>query len=308
MINLEAKYKEFNERFFNSRLPEPNTNGFSIEWSTRMTRSAGMLHRKGGKRTIKLSTHYAQRFPEDVENVLAHEMIHLKHANHGPAFKREAERINREGGMQIKVYAEGRAKEGRWLYKCQNCGTQHERDKRLPHGGQNHRCRCSGKLIENKNKEERTMTETRTSGVFKMWNRLDEDREEFIGASKRIEVCVRDYKKFLERGKGPRKLRDIVEKLVNNRTCSQEEAIEAFEYEVIEQAEDAQEAKDRYLAGEQPAAQEPEAEPEAELEATEEESRDEKIMRLVAEGHSKTKVAEMVGVSRSTVNRVVNNA
>lgn len=119
-----------------------------IEWSKRLTSSAGICY--PGKRLIRLSTHYHQRFPEEIESTLLHEMIHLLVPGHGPEFYAWLERIRRQGG-RVARYAKERATQGkaRWLYHCRGCGARWLRYRRLRGGGVGYVHKgCGGSLVE----------------------------------------------------------------------------------------------------------------------------------------------------------------
>jgi len=135
---LEEKYDKFNKEYFNNQLPYDT----KIEWSTKMTKSAGLCIPR--KKIIRISWHYARRFPEDVENTLIHEMIHLKFPNHGPQFYAEVDRINAYGKMKVSRFSLGRAAEPKYYYICTKCGIQFGRDKRVNIA--RYVCQCNGKL------------------------------------------------------------------------------------------------------------------------------------------------------------------
>ncbi|TNJ29992.1 SprT-like family protein [Giardia muris] len=111
--NIPQAFQFYDECFFRSRL-----RGIPVEWSERMTSSAGLcIYRTRRNRTpkiiIRLSEPILQyRTPYDVENVLVHEMIHaylfvLRLRDDGPHGSRwcaEARRINQATGLKITVY------------------------------------------------------------------------------------------------------------------------------------------------------------------------------------------------------------
>src|SRR5690606_15225155 len=79
---LDQRYERFNRLYFENLLPRADD--VTIEWSRRMTSAAGRCYTK--RRIIRLSTHYHEKFPEEVDQTLLHEMIHLLVPNHGPLF------------------------------------------------------------------------------------------------------------------------------------------------------------------------------------------------------------------------------
>lgn len=143
-------YNTLNEEYFDCELPEIEEGIMEIEWSNRLTASAGIVyHHYNGKQLIRISSHYANKYPEDVEATVLHEMIHIKCPGHGEDFKTEMKRINRLGGIQVSINSIGRAKDGKWLYICTNCNHVHERIRRVSNYKRK-RCSCKGKLIEEK--------------------------------------------------------------------------------------------------------------------------------------------------------------
>lgn len=135
LIGLKVLYDEYNKEIFNNSLPR----FVNIQWSNRLTRVAGnctveTIRRKNGTReyefSIKLSTHYHERFPNELKKTIVHEMIHVLYPEegHGYNFKREMHRINKEFNLDIAVYSSGRAKVC-YIYKCKGCGKEYETTK-----------------------------------------------------------------------------------------------------------------------------------------------------------------------------------
>lgn len=148
VVSLYARYRRFASEYFDGRVPPAED--VRIEWSTRMTSSAGLCRPRS--RTIRLSVHYHTKFPEEVNATLLHEMIHLLVPNHGPAFYAWMDTIRRRGG-RVSRYAKERAtpRQYRWVYVCRHCGMRKKTMRRYPHGGRQYRCgRCGGKLAENR--------------------------------------------------------------------------------------------------------------------------------------------------------------
>jgi SprT-like protein len=118
---LRALFDRFNDEFFGGRLPSVR-----IEYSSRMQRSAGSYHPTD--KIIRIGRRYHELFPEEVEDTLKHEMIHILHLRHNAAFKREAERIG------TSVRAQSHPSLGRppkYIYVCPGCGREYPRQKRL---------------------------------------------------------------------------------------------------------------------------------------------------------------------------------
>lgn len=111
---LQALFAALRAAHFPQGLPEA-----WVEWSTRMSRSAGLCY--PDRRLIRLSLGYFRDHPQDLEPVLLHEMIHLLHRHHDRAFKREAARV----GALLRARAGGssdRLTPWRWLARCPICG------------------------------------------------------------------------------------------------------------------------------------------------------------------------------------------
>lgn len=135
---LYQRYERFNRLYFENLLPRADD--VTIEWSRRMTSAAGRCYTK--RRIIRLSTHYHEKFPEEVDQTLLHEMIHLLVPNHGPLFHLWLRRIRERGGV-VQRYSRERATPAkyRWEYTCRRCGAVRRTQRRLAHGGKYHRCR-----------------------------------------------------------------------------------------------------------------------------------------------------------------------
>jgi len=145
--NLYELYKIFNSKYFNNTLPK--SSDIIIEWSGRLTASAGVCYPNPNRPIIRLSTHYHKDFPDDIECTLIHEMIHLKIKGHGPKFKEEIIRINSLGG-KVNRYSKRRAtkKSINWIYKCKSCSKEYKRTRRFSNINK-YRCSvCKGKLKE----------------------------------------------------------------------------------------------------------------------------------------------------------------
>lgn len=115
---LQRRFDWLNETLFKSRLPSA-----SIRWSTRM-RIAGTCQRQ--RLLITLSRPYHERFPQDIDDTLKHEMIHLRYAGHGPAFRREAQRVG--ASVHCREY-DGIHPKARLVYACPNCWREYRRMK-----------------------------------------------------------------------------------------------------------------------------------------------------------------------------------
>lgn len=101
----------FDKRWFCGLLRHKNV---SVDWSSRMTTTAGLTTTYRGRCDIKLSKPLLSlRKRKDLVETLLHEMIHaflylIKEndggLHHGPEFTRMAEKISKEGKCSITVY------------------------------------------------------------------------------------------------------------------------------------------------------------------------------------------------------------
>ena len=116
---LARRYAEFNLRYFENTLPP-----VTLKWSKRM-RIAGTCDSR--RRIITLSHTYHTHFPNDVDDTLKHEMIHLRCPHHDAAFRREAARIGTS--VHCRDYPELHPR-ARFVYVCPTCSTEYPRVKR----------------------------------------------------------------------------------------------------------------------------------------------------------------------------------
>ncbi len=169
LVSLEKvqdRWQCLSRRFFENRLPP-----ITIEWSTRLTASAGMFvscvgprslwvsreYRHGEARVIRLSAPLLRHQPEDeIWRTLAHEMIHQwqfdirKHCpSHGPEFRDMMHRMNAEGlGITVRHRLETAVSQHRYVWQCVRCRAAYPRLRRSIIPGR-HMCgQCRGKLVE----------------------------------------------------------------------------------------------------------------------------------------------------------------
>ncbi|MFZ5981726.1 MAG: SprT-like domain-containing protein [Candidatus Zixiibacteriota bacterium] len=117
---LARRYEMYNRVYFDGRLPR-----VKILYSNRMT-SAGSYTPQ--KKLIKIGRRYHQIFPEEINDTLKHEMIHIRHMKHDRAFKDEAIRI----GASVRANSHpALTRPPKYIYLCANCGREYPRQKRL---------------------------------------------------------------------------------------------------------------------------------------------------------------------------------
>lgn len=165
--HLQSIWQELNDSFFQSRLP-----AIEIQWSTRLTASAGLFRSRTGPRTswvsseerhgkgrvIRLSIPLLSGQPfEEIRGTLAHEMIHQWQfdvkkwcPSHGREFRRIMALMNADG-LGITIYhtlADGTPAPAKFTWHCTRCGHAYHRQ-RNSLSTQRHRCGlCRGPLQE----------------------------------------------------------------------------------------------------------------------------------------------------------------
>lgn len=160
--HLESWWRELNARYFRNALPP-----ISIQWSRRLTASAGLFVNEVGPRApdlnlqhryIRLSAPLLREQPVgEIRSTLAHEMIHQwqfdvlkRRPNHGPDFHRLMARMNRDGlgltirhGLNNEVLALAK-----YTWQCAGCGALYHRHRRSIRPSR-HLCgSCRGSLKE----------------------------------------------------------------------------------------------------------------------------------------------------------------
>jgi predicted SprT family Zn-dependent metalloprotease len=118
-LELKHMFMRINFRYFSGKLPE-----VKIEWSNRLRMAGKYII---SDRIIRLGRRYHEYFPEEVENTLKHEMIHILYPDHGRLFKSEAIRIGASRYAREYPGARGNFK---YIYVCPGCGEKFYRRKR----------------------------------------------------------------------------------------------------------------------------------------------------------------------------------
>ena len=164
---LREEWARLNDRYFGGMLA-----AIPIEWSRRLTASAGMfLSRigpraridsvrplRGPRRLIRLSHPLLRDEPyQEVVGTLAHEMIHQwqydtlkRRPNHGPEFREMMAAMNRDGlGITVRHNLDETVQAlARYTWQCQQCGRDYHRQRRTIQP-RYHRCGdCHGRLKE----------------------------------------------------------------------------------------------------------------------------------------------------------------
>ncbi len=117
---LYRLFDYYNWKYFGGKLPS-----VKIEYSNRMTAAGSYsINRK----LIRIGRKYHEIFPQDLEDTLKHEMIHIRHHHHDAAFKREAERVG--ASLRAREHPLLR-RPPKYVYECPGCGLEYPRQKRL---------------------------------------------------------------------------------------------------------------------------------------------------------------------------------
>jgi len=120
VADLYRLFDRYNWMYFEGALPRP-----TIEYSSRMTSAGAYIP---GRRMIRIGVKYHRVFPDEVADTLKHEMIHMIHLKHDAAFKAEASRI----GASVRARSHPSLRRPpRYIYVCDNCGTEYPRQKIL---------------------------------------------------------------------------------------------------------------------------------------------------------------------------------
>jgi predicted SprT family Zn-dependent metalloprotease len=154
-------------RFFENRLP-----AITIEWSSRLTASAGLFvsqvgprsrwvssaYRHGAARVIRLSAPLLRGEPEaELQGTLAHEMIHQwefdirkRRPSHGQTFREMMDRMNEAGlGITIRHQLNKTVETlNRYAWECVRCGMAYHRQRRTIMPARHLCSRCRGALVE----------------------------------------------------------------------------------------------------------------------------------------------------------------
>ncbi len=120
VADLYRMFDRFNGEFFEGRLPVTK-----IEYSERMLIAGSYTP---SRRIIKIGKKYHEIFPEEVEDTLKHEMIHILYPNHDRNFKAWAFKL----GASLKAKSHPLLRSNyKYLYVCPVCGREYPRRKRL---------------------------------------------------------------------------------------------------------------------------------------------------------------------------------
>jgi predicted SprT family Zn-dependent metalloprotease len=120
LSTLYSLFDRFNYEYFGGRLPM-----VTISYSERMLIAGSYT---SSTEEIKIGRKYHTIFPEELEDTLKHEMIHIVYPNHSPEFKRLARKL----GVSLKAREHPDLRAAwKYLYICPHCGKEYPRRKRL---------------------------------------------------------------------------------------------------------------------------------------------------------------------------------
>jgi len=117
---LYMLFDQFNHQYFGGSLPR-----VKIIYSGRMLNAGSYTP---SQMIIKLGKKYHTIFPEEVEDTLKHEMIHILYPSHDSRFKAVASAIGASLKAQSHPDLRGSYK---YLYVCPSCGKEYHKRKRL---------------------------------------------------------------------------------------------------------------------------------------------------------------------------------
>lgn len=179
--SIQTAWMQLNARYFEGALPP-----IEIQWSRRLTTSAGMFISRVGprarrngvadtnpsRRLIRLSAPLLRdQSEQEIIGTLAHEMIHQwqfdilkRRPNHGPDFRRIMAVMNRDGmGITIRhTLDEAVQALAKYLWQCQQCGRDYQRHRRSIRPSLHCCGACRGPL-----KEIRVIADTRKKAKMK---------------------------------------------------------------------------------------------------------------------------------------------
>ncbi|MFH2037235.1 MAG: SprT-like domain-containing protein, partial [Candidatus Zixiibacteriota bacterium] len=117
---LYLLFDQLNHKYFGGSLPRIN-----IKYSGRMLIAGSYTPQK---RIIKIGKKYHSIFPEEIEDTLKHEMIHILYPSHDAKFKAVAAGIG--ASLRANYHPDLRAP-FKYLYICPSCNKEYPRRKRL---------------------------------------------------------------------------------------------------------------------------------------------------------------------------------
>lgn len=128
---LKETFKKYNEKYFNNRV-QP----VFLAWNNRTTKTLGTCRYINDEPyKIEVSSKYVKQYPEELKNILVHEMIHVLYPkdSHGELFRKEMNRLNKEfPELDIRVFANNLKVYWKYKYNCSICGQNGTTARKLP--------------------------------------------------------------------------------------------------------------------------------------------------------------------------------
>lgn len=126
--------------------------------TSRAKTSWGYCRRRGSMYLIEISEKTIKLGREAVQETMIHEILHTVPGcmNHGPKWRSEADKVNRDYNMNISRLSSKEAYGAKEMFKedynylivCDSCGAQFKRHRRsrFVNNPTSYRCQCGGKL------------------------------------------------------------------------------------------------------------------------------------------------------------------
>lgn len=132
-MDLNNLFDIYNKKYFENKLEK-----IDIVWNNRIYRTIGryIKYRDNKiKPRIEISKKYIEYYPEEITNILVHEMIHHKYPEekHSKIFIKEMNRLNIEfEELNIRIKS-NQSIPGKYKYICSNkkCNSKTERNKKV---------------------------------------------------------------------------------------------------------------------------------------------------------------------------------
>lgn len=151
----EEKHRMFNDWYFNGEL-----NDIHVFRNTTSKTCGGYFKYNGtegiasNRAYIEICSLYVEKYPEELDSILQHEMIHQYlyekgyDETHGVRFQHKMRELNREYGLSISLTSRHASPSPyKQLLECNRCHALHKGRRRTDTN--KYKCSCGGKLVEN---------------------------------------------------------------------------------------------------------------------------------------------------------------
>lgn len=99
-VDLEDYYTYYNKQYFDSKLTPSEF--ITLRWNENLGVLAGRCVKTYNKTIIELNPIYLNLYPEELDSIFVHEMIHLITLEHDECFLEEVKRISKLG-LEINI-------------------------------------------------------------------------------------------------------------------------------------------------------------------------------------------------------------